>query len=159
MIDPDPSVRDLFTRHGLRCTRQREVVYAALLACKNHPTAEELFRLARGCESGLSLATVYNALDAFIRSGLCRRLPSSHNGGPVSGGCRFDASTDSHVHTVSASGQVRDLPADLSSAVLDSIPDHLLREIERRLGARIMRVGVDLIVYDDGGEAPPTGCA
>src|SRR5688572_33199603 len=78
------SVREVFARRGLRCTRQREILYEVLAECRSHPTAEDLFRLAAvragtpGCCDGglepMSLATVYNALDAFVAAGLARRI-------------------------------------------------------------------------------------
>ena len=40
-------IRELFSHHGIRCTRQREDIYAALHASRAHPTADELFQDAR----------------------------------------------------------------------------------------------------------------
>jgi Fur family peroxide stress response transcriptional regulator len=122
------TVRELFARRGLRCTRQREQVYSALAATKAHPTAEELFDMVRADAPGVSLATVYNALDAFAGAGICRRMPCP------SGGCRFDADTAPHAHLVTSDGRIVDLPEDLSARLLASFSPDDLAELERHTG-------------------------
>ncbi|TVQ61167.1 MAG: transcriptional repressor [Phycisphaerales bacterium] len=133
--------RDIFTRHGLRCTRQRETLYAALKVTKSHPTAEELHDRVRDQDAGLSLATVYNTLDAFTAAGLIRRLPSTLGSGP----CRYDADTHEHVHLTTPDGRIMDVPDDLSERFLDQLSDELVAELERRTGMRIGRVSVQLV--------------
>ena len=77
----DTDLRELFRAHGLRCTRQRERIYEALASSTSHPTAEELHLAVRDADGGLSLATVYNTLEAFTERGLCRRVPSASTSG------------------------------------------------------------------------------
>ena len=134
-IDPrDPAeLRTLFREHGLRCTRQRQQIYAARAATKSHPTADELHAAVRDAEGGLSLATVYNTLEAFTERGLCRRLPAANGSGP----CRFDADLGRHAHIVLDDGRVLDLPGDLYQQIASEIPQTVLDEIERRLGVRV----------------------
>ncbi|HCR30287.1 MAG TPA: transcriptional repressor, partial [Opitutae bacterium] len=48
---------------GLRSTRQREVVYDAILSKRDHPTADEIFARVKSAMPSISLATVYNCLD------------------------------------------------------------------------------------------------
>ena len=50
---------------GLRSTRQREVVYNAILSKRDHPTAEEVFARVKKDMSTISLATVYNSLGSI----------------------------------------------------------------------------------------------
>jgi Fur family peroxide stress response transcriptional regulator len=138
---PTPDeVRSLFRDRGLRCTRQRELIYAALAATHTHPTAEELFHTVRGDEPGLSLATIYNTLEVFTDRGLCRRLPSASGNGP----CRFDADTDQHAHIVLGDGRIVDIPADLVKGLSDSISPRIRAELEARLGIRITGVHIQL---------------
>lgn len=137
-------IRETFKRHSLRCTKQREVVYSALKATKLHPTAEELFSKVRSNEPGMSLATVYNALEAFTACGLVRRLPPSSG----SGASRYDADTHDHVHLTTPDGRVFDIPEDLSELILDNLPDHLLDELERRMNIRVGRVNIQLVASD-----------
>lgn len=87
---------------------------------------------------GTSLATVYNALDALCEAGLCQRLPTHV------GGCRFDAECADHVHAALPCGRIVDVPDELGRRLLTALPDDLLAEAERRLGAPIARVGLRL---------------
>lgn len=135
------STRELFAEHGLRCTRQRDELYRALAASKAHPTAEELYEQVHASSPSLSLATVYNTLDAFCRVGLCVRLPSVNGTGP----CRFDAETERRVHVAFEDGRVVDAPMDISDRLLDSISHHDLRDLERRLGVTINQVQLQIV--------------
>ena len=134
-------MREVFERHGLRCTRQREQIYSALACTEDHPTVDELFTRVRECEPGLSLATVYNTLEAFTECGLVRRIPSQAGAGPA----RYDADTSEHVHLTTTDGRVVDVPDDLSSRFLEAMPAPVLAELERRLGVRIGSVNVQLV--------------
>lgn len=134
----DPSTKRLFQAHGLRVTRQRERVYAALAASKAHPTAEDLFGAVRDDRTclGMSLATVYNTLEALARAGLCRRIPNA--GGAV----RYDADMGDHVHVMLSDGRVVDLPEALSARVLKAIPADLIEEMSANVGARVVGLHV-----------------
>ncbi|MBN2507601.1 MAG: transcriptional repressor [Verrucomicrobia bacterium] len=57
---------------GLRVTAQRQLIYDTLLRKRDHPSAEDLFIRARKCRPDISMATVYNGLDALVRCGLVR---------------------------------------------------------------------------------------
>ena len=137
---------DIFVRHGLRRTRQRERLYEALAASTAHPTAEELYEQVRRDTPGLSLATVYNTLEAFCRVGLCLRLPSASGSGP----CRFDAETAARVHVSLDDGRVLDAPMDISERMLASLSREDIRELEGRLGVRVGQVRVQLLARSGG---------
>lgn len=141
MFLPISTIRERFQACGLRPTRQREIIYAALASAKSHPSADELLDLARHIDDELSLATVYNTLEALCDAGLARRL-SAAGVGP----CRFDADVSDHAHAVTPSGEVRDLPHDLSRQLLDALPQEKLDEVARRLGVAIERVNLQLVV-------------
>jgi Fur family peroxide stress response transcriptional regulator len=102
---------------GVRPTRQRELVYAALAATKTHPTAEELLTAVRAADPGVSQATVYNTLETLTGCGLARRLPSRTAGGP----CRYDADVRPHVHLTLPDGRVIDAPVGVSEAILAAL--------------------------------------
>ena len=59
---------------GFRFTPQREHVYAVLLRKRDHPTAEEVFIRAKREMPEISMATVYNCLDALVKCGLARQV-------------------------------------------------------------------------------------
>lgn len=150
--------RNLFASNHLRCTRQRALIYHALKASKTHPTAEELFHHIREASPDLSLATVYNTLDALVRCGLCRRIPSPSPSGP----CRFDAETHDHAHVLFDDGRVTDVPDDLSDRLLASLPDDVLASVEDALGVRIMNIAVQIhakpsVLADGKSESAHTG--
>lgn len=137
-------LNELFNARGLRCTRQRRAVYEALRSTTAHPTAEELYHLVGDRVNGLSLATVYNTLEALCSVGLAQKLPS--HGPHGNGSARFDATVEDHLHLRDArTGQVADVPAHLSRALLDRLPRKVLDEIESRLGFRIKQVQIELI--------------
>ncbi|MFI4917118.1 MAG: Fur family transcriptional regulator [Phycisphaerales bacterium JB060] len=135
--------RALFAAHGLRCTRQRQVVYAALAKSREHPTAEAIYDAVKGCaeagDGSISLATVYNTLETLTQRGLCRKLATP--GGPT----RFDAITDEHAHVVAPDGSLFDLPEDLSDRVMAGVRHpELIAEIEARLGVKVGRISIHL---------------
>ena len=59
---------------GNRVTPQRLVLHRALNDLGRHASAEELLRAAAPRLPGLSLPTVYAALDLFVRLGVARRI-------------------------------------------------------------------------------------
>lgn len=138
------NIPEFFRRNGLRRTRQRELIYSALMANQAHPTAEELFQTVRGDEPGLSLATVYNTLDTFVDRGLARRFPSPAGNGPS----RYDADTDPHVHVLLDDGSVLDLPDDLATRLSSRLggpaDDDLASVIADRLGIDVTGVQVQI---------------
>lgn len=132
----------LFSTHGLRCTRQRKALYEALADARNHPTADELHRQVADRLEGVSLATVYNTLEAFCQAGLVQKLP----GAGANGSARFDAVRDDHLHTrCRRTGAVADVPPELSRQILDRIPDAVLKDLEARLGFKIDQVQIELV--------------
>lgn len=59
---------------GLRSTRQREIVYDAILAKRDHPTADEIFARAKQEMPTISLATVYNCLETLVHCDLIKQV-------------------------------------------------------------------------------------
>ena len=64
----------LLRRHGLRITRQRTVVLAALLGTGGHRDAAAVIRVVRDGGQRLSVQAVYNVLDALSRHQVIRRI-------------------------------------------------------------------------------------
>jgi Fe2+ or Zn2+ uptake regulation protein len=77
-----------------RATRQLAVIYDALIATPDHPTAEQLFQRVRGVLPRVSLGTVYRNLDKLREQGRLRivRLEG--------GQAHYDAMVDAHDHFV-----------------------------------------------------------
>lgn len=135
-----PPAGEVLRSQGLRCTRQRELVFDALRATDRHPTAEELFASVHEDEPGISLATVYNTLDALTGAGLARRLPAHANGAP----CRYDADVSNHAHVVLSDGRVVDVPQDVSNRLLSSLSPEVVADLEQAAGVRITGVRLTL---------------
>lgn len=59
---------------GLRMTRQRQEVYRILQLERNHPTANDVFMRVKDRLPNISLATVYNCLEALVQHGIIRQV-------------------------------------------------------------------------------------
>jgi Fur family peroxide stress response transcriptional regulator len=70
----DPGLQVRLERSGLRVTPQREHVYNVLLSKTDHPTAEEVFIRSKKGMPEISMATVYNCLDALVSCGLVKQV-------------------------------------------------------------------------------------
>jgi Fe2+ or Zn2+ uptake regulation protein len=143
------SIRELFAGRRLRCTAQRRALYEALLRDNNHPTAEELYRQVKLQISHLSLATVYNTLEALCKVGLARKLPTNN------GRCRYDADTREHLHVCFRdNGVIEDVPEELGDRLIRQLPRSVISRIEHELGVEVDGLNVQLLVRRNG-KAPP----
>ena len=77
---------------GLRFTPQRQRVYDVLLQRRDHPTAEEVFFRAKQQMPDISIATVYNCLDALVKCGLVKQVNVDR------GATRFCPNMHEHCH-------------------------------------------------------------
>src|SRR6516164_2868965 len=80
------------TTSGLRFTPQRQHVYDVLLQKRDHPTAEEVFIRAKRAMPDISMATVYNCLDALVKCGLVRQVTLER------GAAHFCPNMQEHCH-------------------------------------------------------------
>jgi Fur family peroxide stress response transcriptional regulator len=90
-VSKDRLDEKLATR-GLRFTPQRERVYAVLMEERDHPTAEQVFIRAKKEMPEISMATVYNCLDALVSSGLVKLVNVER------GASRFCPNMHEHFH-------------------------------------------------------------
>jgi Fe2+ or Zn2+ uptake regulation protein len=116
---------------GNRITPQRLVLHRALCDLGRHASAEEVLREAAPRLPGLSLPTVYAALDLFVRLGVARRVAGA---GQV---VLYDPRTDPHHHFACRScGQVLDVDA--------AVDDGELARAARAAGLQVDGVDVTL---------------
>ena len=87
-------MKTLFAAHGLKFTHQRYLVYRAMVATKDHPSAEMVWRRVRTEAPSISLDTVYRTLAALEQRGLVRRVPGQGEEG------RFDGDPSPHHHLI-----------------------------------------------------------
>ena len=100
-------LRAALRSRGMRVTPQRLAVHSALHDLGRHSTAEEVLERVHGTVPGVSLPTVYAALELLTDLGLALRV---HAGRAV----RFDPRSEAHHHLVCTScGAVADLDADV----------------------------------------------
>ena len=66
---------------GFRFTQQRQRVYDVLQEKRDHPTAEEVFLRAKQAMPDISMATVYNCLDALVQAGVARHVQVERGAG------------------------------------------------------------------------------
>jgi Fe2+ or Zn2+ uptake regulation protein len=101
--DPGAALRE----RGYRVTPQRLAVHASLIELGRHVTAERLLAAVSERVPGVSLPTVYSALEALEDAGLVRRVAAGR--GPA----LYDAGAPDHHHLVCRRcGAVEDLEVD-----------------------------------------------
>jgi Fur family peroxide stress response transcriptional regulator len=107
---------------GLKATGPRVTLLAALEQDRSHPTAEQLYESLRPHYPSLSLSTVYETLDAFLRTGLCRRV--SATGAPL----RVDGTPQDHDHALCrVCGSIFDIDQQLLPRPIP--PTHLPQDL------------------------------
>ncbi len=117
---------------GFRLTPHREAVHTYLASVDYHPTAEEVYLAVKSLGSRLSLATVYNALEALVEAGLASKLAFGD------GSACYDIRTDQHDHIhCLGCGFLRDVPAMLRR---ESIGDVSTEDFEV-IGYRLEVIG------------------
>jgi Fe2+ or Zn2+ uptake regulation protein len=89
---------------GLRMTRQRQEIYRILLGQRDHPTANEVFMRAKDHLPNISLATVYNCLEAMVQHGIIRQVNFERESS------RYCPNLSEHVHFHDAkTGEIHDV--------------------------------------------------
>jgi Fur family transcriptional regulator, peroxide stress response regulator len=104
---------------GLRFTPQREIVYQVLRKKRDHPTADELYARVRSELPTISLATVYNCLEALVQCHLVRAV--NFERGPT----RYCPNLHPHAHFHDEqTGETHDvdLPPDVLEKVKSVLP-------------------------------------
>ena len=74
LVKVSPEITHQLAARGVRLTKQREEVFGMLLQKRDHPTAAELFLRAKKHMPSISLATIYNCLDALVDCDLVKQV-------------------------------------------------------------------------------------
>ncbi len=88
----EPQLTARLAARGLRSTSHREEVYSVLAQRRDHPTAEQVFLRTKEGMPEISMATVYNCLDALVQCGLVREVNLDR------GATRYCANMGPHSH-------------------------------------------------------------
>ena len=100
-------LHELLRAHGIQPSAQRLAVATYVLDTEDHPSAEEVWRAAKGHLPMISRATVYNTLHLFVQKGLLRELVLAE------GRSVFDCNCAAHHHFIDEStGAIHDVPWD-----------------------------------------------
>ncbi len=98
------SLTQRLAHSGLRATPQREIVYQVLLERRDHPTADELFARVKAKMPTISLATVYNCLEALVQCALVKQVNFERE--PT----RYCSNLTEHAHFIdTATGTIIDI--------------------------------------------------
>lgn len=91
-VEVNTGLNERLMTSGFRFTPQREHVYSVLLKKRDHPTAEAVFIRAKREMPDISMATVYNCLDALVKCRLVRQVSLER------GAARFCPNMQEHCH-------------------------------------------------------------
>lgn len=120
---------------GLRMTRQRQEIYRILIENRDHPTANEVFMRAKDRLPNLSLATVYNCLEALVQHGIIRQVNFERESSRYCPNLREHG----HFHDA-ATGVIHDVdfkPGFNLSDILDLPPGFVVDDIEITLRGKM----------------------
>lgn len=99
---------------GLRMTKQRTEVYRVLMGYRDHPTAGEVFERAKKNMPSISLATVYNCLEALVQHGAVRQVNFERESS------RYCPNLSEHGHFHDeATGKIIDVPLKKGASLSD----------------------------------------
>src|ERR1700675_1524789 len=91
-VEINTGLNERLMTSGFRFTPQREHVYSVLLKRRGHSTAEAVFIRAKREMPDISMATVYNCLDALVKCGMVREVSLER------GAARFCPNMQEHCH-------------------------------------------------------------
>lgn len=113
-------------------TKNRKLILDIINSSYKHPTAEEIWELARNEVPGISIATVYNNLSALCEENLIRRITS---GNSSKSAVHYDKTTPLHEHIV----------CDNCNKITDITIDGLIEDVESKTGMNFS--SYDLILH------------
>lgn len=111
---------------GLRATPQRLAIFETLRQMRNHPTADQLLKVVQDAHPEISLATIYNTLEIFLRKGLIRKVKSDRDS------MRYDAEVMPHHHLYCyESDKIGDyFDEELTEMISEYFKDHQIKGFE-----------------------------
>ncbi len=121
--------------NGLRMTRQRQEVYRFLMGEANHPTANDIFMRIKEALPHISLATVYNCLEALVQHKIVRQVNFDREPS------RYCPNLDEHGHFHDeTTGRIHDVkfkPGINLADVLDLPPNAVIKDVEITLRGQL----------------------
>ncbi len=81
MLDASTSLKSPLRKHGIRLTRQRELLFEIIHNSHTHLNADQLYELAKKRNSKINRVTVYRTLKVLKQEGLIDELDLLHHEG------------------------------------------------------------------------------
>ena len=100
-------------------SKQRNLIISTLLELKNHPTAEQIFTIAKQKDPNLSLATVYRNLNQLAENGVIQKFDN------LDTQAHFDHTLKKHYHFICSE----------CSAIID-IDDNIISNLEQQISQK-----------------------
>ncbi len=96
-------------KNELRMTGNRQVVLEVLRGTTSHPTAQQVFLMARDQQPQIGFATVYRTLDLLVKHGMVQEVFRDKDGA-----AHYDANVTRHDHAIcNRCGRIEDVSAPL----------------------------------------------
>ena len=100
----------------MKYSKQRELILKTLQENVIHPTADEIYNIARKEMPSLSLATVYRNLNQLAENNVIRKIES------LDGSVHFDHNLCNHYHFICTKcHKVYDVPYDVAPDLADKV--------------------------------------
>lgn len=116
-------------------TRQRQEIYRFLMAKRTHPTANEVFMNIKETLPNVSLATIYNCLEALVQHNIVRQVNFDREPS------RYCSNLDEHGHFHDEiTGTIHDVkfkPGINLTDILDLPPNTLIKDVEITLRGQL----------------------
>lgn len=126
---------DALQQAGMRLTPQRQAICDLLAASEAHPSAAQIYQALKPRYTSLSLATVYNTLEALVRLGAVNALGSAGDDQT-----HYDADNSPHVNLACVSCHKI---IDISSAHVQQMEGEIVSASGfKLLGARVLYYGL-----------------
>ena len=109
-------IKEKIGAHGLKCTSQRLNIYNVLLSL-DHPIVEEVYEAIKPDNPSISLSTVYNTLETFVKQELIWQIKIPN------GKMRYDVRQEDHFHIFNGK----------TTKVIDYFDDELMSMINNHL--------------------------
>ncbi len=130
-------IREKLVSKDLKVTPQRVMVYEALIASREHPTAEKICEAVRTTNPNIAIGTIYNILDTFVERALVNRVKTDREK------MRYDAFLENHHHLYDVeSEKITDLYDDELSTLIEDylqkkgIPDFSIENVKLQISGR-----------------------
>lgn len=129
--------QEILSKHGIKSTKQKELVLIELINSSCHLTAEEIYQQLK--EEKIGLATVYRSLKIFEKLGIVKEMPMD---GMNYYELKMYSRKPLHIHFKCTSCNIM-IDIDDVDINLDYIK--LNQKVEQKLGLEVMDANITLL--------------